>query len=328
MFQLKILTDLSKMPKVVETNIDEVQPVIDAAIAKLDGLEVTDNKAEIVAADDDAAKLRKMRDAIKRFRIDNIALWKEPLAKFEAKCKESETKLDEAANKIAAKTNEVKDLWRTRKREKCAAVWEAKLAEAFADNAEAQAAPHFKAFFELWTNPKTKGTWCNSSVAMSTVEQAMAEEIARVQGVIEATQANYANEVEEVKAKAMLALYQRFDIADTIKAVNDWKAEQAAIAERAEKERQRVAEENARMQAAKANLAVKRAASGQGAPVPAERPTATTVAQPEPAKADTPPAGAEVTETYRLAITGTRAALAELKQYGLKLGIIFTNLDK
>ena len=56
MFTLKVLTDLSTMPKVVETNIDEVTPVIDAAIAKLDGLEVTDNKDEIVAADQDAAK--------------------------------------------------------------------------------------------------------------------------------------------------------------------------------------------------------------------------------------------------------------------------------
>lgn len=317
MFELKILTDLSKMPKVVETNIDEVQPVIDAAIAKLSGLEVTDNKADIVAADEDAAKLRKMRDAIKRFRIDHIALWKEPLAKFETKCKESEAKLDKAAADIAAKTNEVKELWRTRKREKCAEAWQDKLAEAFADNAEVQAAPHFKVFFDHWCNPKTKGTWVNSSVTMASIEQAMAEEISRVQGVIEATQANYANEVDEVKAKAMLALYQRFDIADVIKAVNDWKAEQAAIAERAEKERQ-----------AKAALAAKRAASGQGAPVPAEKPTATTVTQPEHDKAATPPAGAEVTETYRLAITGTRAALAELKQYGLQLGITFTNLDK
>ena len=33
MFELVIKTDLSKMPKVVETNIDEVTPVIDAAIA-------------------------------------------------------------------------------------------------------------------------------------------------------------------------------------------------------------------------------------------------------------------------------------------------------
>ena len=119
MFELVIKTDLSKMPKVVETNIDEVTPVIDAAIAKLDGLEVTDNKDEIVAADQDAAKLRKMCDAIKRFRLDHIALWKEPMEQFETKCKASEKRLTEAAASITAKTAEVKELWRYRKREKC-----------------------------------------------------------------------------------------------------------------------------------------------------------------------------------------------------------------
>lgn len=317
-FELKILTDLSAMPKVVETNIDEVQPVIDAAIAKLKGLEVTDNKADIVAADEDTAKLRKMRDAIKRFRIDHMALWKEPLADFERKCKECEAKLDNAATEIANKTNEVKDLWRSRKREKCAKLWQDKLDEAF-DNAEIKAAPHFKAFFDYWCEPKTKGTWVNSSVSMATVESAMVAEIERVKGVIEATMANYANENEEVKAKAVLALRERFDIADVIKVVNDWKREQAEIAARAERERQLKAErEEALKAAAAAKEAAKEVAApqgGQGAPVPIAKPTPNDNGV------------SDKIETYRLEIKGTRSALIELRQFGLAHGITFTKID-
>ena len=155
MFTLKVLTDLSKMPKVVETNIDEVTPVIDAAIAKLDGLEVTDNKDEIVAADQDAAKLRKMCDAIKRFRLDHIALWKEPMEQFETKCKAAEKRLTEAAASITAKTAEVKDLWRERKREQCNG-WLNEMMDAnFPDDKEIVCSASVQRFYENWVNPKT-----------------------------------------------------------------------------------------------------------------------------------------------------------------------------
>ena len=94
-FELKMLTDLSALPKVVETNISEVEPLILAAIKKTDGLLVGGTKAEVDAADADAACLGKLRDAVKRFRIDNVALWKRPMDDFEAKCKELEKRLDE-----------------------------------------------------------------------------------------------------------------------------------------------------------------------------------------------------------------------------------------
>ena len=100
MFELKILTDLSTMPKRVETNIDEVEPIIKSAIARVEGLVVTEKKEDILAADADAAKLTKMAKAIQRFRIDHIALWKEPMEAFEAKCKDAEKRLTEAEQKV------------------------------------------------------------------------------------------------------------------------------------------------------------------------------------------------------------------------------------
>ena len=326
-FELRILTDLSGMPERVETNIDDVQPIIDAAIERTKGLEVTDNKDEILAADADAAKLRKMGDAIKRFRIDHIKAWTEPMSVFEEKCKKAEKALTNAAADITTKTGEVKELWRTRKRENYANVWSDKLSEAFGDDRQLIDSDHAKAFFSHWTDAKTKGTWVNSSVSETTVTTAMDTEIQRMKDTLDAMGANYAGEAEEVKAKARIALCQRFDMNDVIQAVNAWKAEQKAIAERAEAERQRKAAQDAAMEAQKRALAEKRAAgatgSVSGAPAPAPKPA------PAPATAPTSEAqdDGNLVETYRLEVKGTRDALKKLKAYGVSIGIEFKNID-
>ena len=326
-FELRILTDLSGMPERVETNIDDVQPIIDAAIERTKGLEVTDNKDEILAADADAAKLRKMSDAIKRFRIDHINAWTEPMSVFEEKCKKAEKALTNAAADITTKTGEVKELWRTRKREKYAKVWSDKLAEAFGDDRQLIDSEHAKAFLIHWTDAKTKGTWVNSSVSETAVTTAMDTEIQRMKDTLDAMGANYAGEAEEVKAKARIALCQRFDMNDVIQAVNAWKAEQKAIAERAEAERQRKASQDAAMEAQKRALAEKRAAGatgiGAGAPAPAPKPA------PAPATAPTSEAqdDGNLVETYRLEVKGTRDALKKLKAYGVSIGIDFKNID-
>lgn len=334
MFELKIITDLSTMPKVVETNIDEVKPVIDAAIAKLDGLVVTDNKDDIIAADADAAKLRKMSDAIKRFRLDHIALWKTPMEDFETKCKAAEKRLTEAATSITAKTGEVKELWRNRKREKYQKLWAEKVAEAFDERI--QRCDHVSDFFKHWTDPKTKGTWVNSSVSESSVVAAMDAEIERMKQGVEAVKANYGDQSEEVQAKARYALYKAFDLNDVICEVNRWKAEQKAIAEAAEAERKLQAEKRAAMEQARRDLAARRAAEEANRVVEAEAaaaPSQTTPA-PAPVEAQDNQSGASdgkgdaaPVETYRLAVTGTREALMKMKEYGLKLGIAFKNLD-
>lgn len=320
MFELKILTDLSTMPKRVETNIDEVEPVIKEAIARVDGLVVTDKKEDILAADADAAKLTKMAKAIQRFRIDHIALWKEPMEAFETKCKDAEKRLNEAADTLRTKTSEVKDMWRAKKRDLCAGVWEAKLAEAFAGQDDVLTCEGAKAFFDLWTNPKTKGTWVNSSVDIRAVEEAMDAEIERMKGVLQAVAANYASADDEVKMKARKATLASFDMNAVVAEVNAW------VKERDE------------MEKAKAALAAKREAAAQAAaqaaanPAPAASATPTPTPTPAPqADAPAPSAAApadDPVETYRLAVTGSRSALVALRKYGLSLGITFKNLDK
>ena len=317
MFELKILTDLSTIPKRVETNIDEVEPIIKNAIARVEGLVVTDRKEDILSADADAAKLTKMAYAIKRFRIDHIALWKEPMEAFETKCKDAEKRLTEAADTLRTKTSEVKDMWREKKRQLCAGVWAAKLAEAFAGEKDVQESAAARAYFDLWTNPKTKGTWVNSSVDIRDVEAAMDEEVELIRRVLDAVAANYANADDEVKMKARKAALASFDMNAVIAEVN------AYVAERGE------------MESAKAALAAKRQAQAAHAaanPDPAASATPTTpVSQTPQADAHATPAAAhasDAVETYRLAVTGKRSALIALRQYGQKLGITFKNLDK
>jgi len=314
MFELKILTDLSTMPKRVETNINEVEPIIQSAIARVDGLVVTDKKEDIIAADADAAKLTKMAKAIQRFRLDHIALWKEPMEAFEAKCKDAEKRLTEAADSLRTKTSEVKDMWREKKRQLCAGVWAAKLAEAFPRDKDVHDCAAARSFFDLWTNPKTKGTWVNSSVDIRDVEAAMDGEIERMKGVLRAVAANYESADDEVKMKARKAALASFDMNAIIAEVN------AYVAERDE------------MEKAKAELAAKRQAQAAANSVPAASATPTPPNPPTP-QADAPAAPAaapatEADETYRLAITGKRSALIALRQYGIKLGITFKNLDK
>lgn len=317
MFELKILTDLSTMPKRVETNIDEVEPIIKSAIARVDGLVVTDKKEDILAADADAAKLTKMANAIKRFRIDHIALWKEPMEAFETKCKDAEKRLTEAADTLRTKTSEVKDMWREKKRQLCAGIWAAKLAEAFAGEKDVQESAAARAYFDLWTNPKTKGTWVNSSVDIRAVEEAMDEEVELIRRVLEAVAANYANADDEVKMKARKAALASFDMNAVIAEVN------AYVAEREEMEKAKAALAAKRQaQAAQAAANPAPAASAPAAPTPTPAPQADAPAAPAAAPANDP------VETYRLAVTGKRSALIALRQYGMKLGITFKNLDK
>lgn len=312
-FELKITTDISMLPQVVETNIDEVTPIINAAIEKTRGLEVTDNRDEIVAADEDAAKLTKMSKAIARFRIDTVNNWKAPMEVFEGKCKDAEKRLTEAADTIRAKTTEVKDIWRKRKAETCRGILDNAVEEAFPGDEGVRTCQHLETFFDYWTNPKTKGTWLNSTVKESEVEDAIRVELLRMKQTVEALEANYASEPEEVKAKARLALMSRFDMNDVIVAVNNWKAEQARIAEMAKAEAERKAAQKPAPTASPA------------APVETVAPTAP--ASPAPAPAANPATTGKV-ETYRLEITGTRNALLQMRKYGESLGITFKNLDK
>ena len=321
-FELKMLTDLSALPKVVETNISEVEPLILAAIEKTDGLLVGGTKAEVDAADADAAYLGKLRDAVKRFRIDNVALWKRPMDDFETKCKELEKRLDDAALKIRESTNAVKDKWRDAKRADARKQLDLLLDEAYADArlAAVRNSPRWPYFFDTWTNPKQKGSWLNATTSIASVTASIKAEIQRVNEGLEALKANYATADEEVKKLAYMKFCDTFDISATLSAMSRFLEERKQL----EEARRIDAERKAAAEKAKAELAAKRdQEAAAAAPVkPAPVPTTTPAQAPTTAKADV---GSHV-ETYRLEITGPRAAIKQMRDFGIGLGITFRKI--
>ena len=71
MFEPIIKTDISVLPKKIETNLDELEAVIKEKEEFARSLVVNvDSEEELVKADADAALLTKMEKRISRFRID------------------------------------------------------------------------------------------------------------------------------------------------------------------------------------------------------------------------------------------------------------------
>lgn len=317
-FELKMLTDLSTLPTAVKTNLSEVEPLINAAIEKTKGLLVSATKEAVDAADDDAAYLTKLCTAVKRFRIDNLALWTRPMNEFETKCKEIEKRIEAAATALRASTSAVKDKWKAERVEMARKQFELLLNEAYADErlASVRKSPCWGAFFATWSNPKQKGSWANATTSIATVTAAIKAEIQRVNEGLAALKTNYSASDEEVKKLAYMKFCDTFDITATIGAISRFIAEREQLAEarRIDAERKAAAVEAA--ERAKAE----RAANAEIEPSPAPAPASATSTAPAPT-----PTCSHM-ETYRLEITGPRDAIKKMRDFGLGLGISFRKI--
>lgn len=302
MFEPIIKTDISVLPKKIETNLDELEAVIKEKEEFARSLVVNvDSEEELVKADADAALLTKMEKRISRFRIDWTKEWQAPFESVIAKCKDYESRLKNAAADLRGKTEIGKEKIRAAKCEKLLAVWNDKTA------ACGITAPHFVRFFATMTDTATTGCWLNKGVKPEAAERQMDEEIARCVTALTTIKSNYGNESEEIKQKAWLALRENFDIAEAIAAVNAYKAEQAELAEAKKRDEERKA---AAMEKAKQELAEKHEAP---APAPAPAPAASVAPVPATDKVSF--------ETYILKVTGTRAALIALKAWCAENGV-------
>lgn len=299
MFEPIIKTDISVLPKKIETNLDELEAVIKEKEEFARSLVVNvDSEEELVKADADAALLTKMEKRISRFRIDWTKEWQAPFESVIAKCKDYESRLKNAAADLRGKTEIGKEKIRAAKCEKLLAVWNDKTA------ACGITAPHFVRFFATMTDTNTTGCWLNKGVKPEAAEKQMDEEIARCVNALTTIKSNYGNESEEIKQKAWLALRENFDIAEAIAAVNAYKAEQAELAEAKKRDEER----KAAMEKAKQELAE---AKKREAPAPA----------PAASVAPVPATDKVSFETYTLKVTGTRAALIALKAWCAENGV-------
>lgn len=303
MFEPKIITDISNLPKNIETNLAELEPIIAEKCELANTLIVSpDSLEECDRADADAAMLTKLGERIKRFRIDWTASWQSPFEGVIAKCKDYERRLAEAAKNLREKSAVGKDKVKAAKRDELYAVWNAKLDEGVSP--AMRGAPSFALFFDTMTDAKTKGNWLNKTVKPEAAHTQMDEEIARCKANAATVATMTAGEPTAVRSVAEDALYRHFDVAEVVEAVNQYKEQQKRIAE-AEARARQLAEETK-------------------AEPPAEARAPAPKAEPPRVLAD----GGVPLETYRLAVTGTRANLLALRKWGEEHGITFKNIDK
>lgn len=167
----------------------------------------------------------------------------------------------------------------------------------------------------MMTDPKTKGNWLNKTVKDETAHAQMGAEIDRCVNAYETMTKMTATEEIGVQTVAVEAISKHFDLTEVATAMCQYKEQQKRVAAAAE--------------AAKARLAARREEM-QHQPV---APAPSGVAEAPAPENHRPASRASVTEsvpleTYRLAVTGTRAALVELRKWGEAHGISFKNLDR
>lgn len=298
MFEPIIKTDLSTLPKRIETNLDDLNSFITEKVERAKSLVVNvTSLEEVEAAEADAALLTKLAKKVSRFRLDWVAVWNQPFESVIAKCKDYERRLNDAATDLRGKAKDGRDLVRAKVCDTLAHEWGKLTLEAF-DGTEY---PWFAEFFAMMTNEKTTGCWTNRGKKLEKVIEEMRVELKRCADALATIQATYAAESAGILSVAIDALGKRFDIAEAINAVNAYKEQRARAAE------------------AETTIVV---ASGKMVDCPMK-----THDEARVLVTDAPIAGAKV-ESYRLEVTGTRADLVALRRWGERHGVTFRNLDK
>lgn len=307
MFEPKIITDISMLPKSIETNLEELEPVIAEKCELANSLVVSpDSLEDCDHADADAAMLTKLCDRIKRFRLDWTASWQSPFEGVIAKCKDYERRLADAAKNLREKSAVGKDKIKAAKCDGYRQDWEGKIIEAIPR--DFCGAPWFSLFFAERTDAKTKGNWLNKTAKPDAVRGEMDAELERCVTAIDTAAKMYTGESAGLRAVAEKALAMRFEIADAVEAVNAYREQQRMVAEA--EARAKEAREAAQP------IAPQKPVEQKPVSQPKEEPPRVLSGEGRPL------------ETYRLAITGTREALIALRKWGEEHGIQFKNLDR
>lgn len=306
MFEPIIKTDISMLPKTIETNLGELEPFIADKCESAKALVVNPESIEdCEMAEADATLLTKLQKRISTFRLTWTKQWQAPFEGVIAKCKDYERKLGDASADLKAKAKQGRDIVRDRKRTQLEGVWETLIKERFADDYWV----HFDTFFAMMTDEGTTGCWTNRGKKEKQITEEMVAELDRCAEAMRSLMAMVAGDTPAIQQVAKDALGRHFDMTEAIGAVNSYKAQQ---------ERIKAAEDAAR----------ERLQAEQGKTTPQQ------VAKPSEAPAPSPavlvqdaPVTAKL-ETYNLAVTGTRADLIALRKWGEAHGISFKNLDR
>lgn len=210
--------------KHIEWNKDEFEAAIEAATK--DFQNVAYGEDQIKQAKADRAELNKLKKAIDDRRKEVKKTISAPYDQFEKEVKEVTQKLDNAVSQIDA---QVKGYEARQKEEKKAAIvafFEGEITRVGLMNVDIE--------------KLSDASWLNASVTMSKVKEAITAKVTNLRSGFD-----FCNNLpEDEQAIALTEFQKRYDLGDTLAAVNEYKNTKAAMeARKAQENAQRQAEE-------------------------------------------------------------------------------------
>ena len=364
--ELVVYTDLAKeLPKQIAFNYDELKADLQKTLEPLKGLVLEKTEENKKYAKNKRASVNKVAKMISDKRIEMKTLYLEPFNEFERRANELTAMCKEVSAGLDTFVKEVEEDEKSKKREAIHKHILDKVAEVFAGNEDAIKSNHwamFEAANPKWLNATVKVTTAFAEIdahvddcksACESVEGLYASHSAEALGkakveirkdfdinrVVKCVN-GYLEEQERIKQAAKEKFEReeaekRRRIEEEAKEKARREAEEKARKECEEAERKR-REEEERAEAerkerdAKAALAAKRAAaSGQGAPVPAEKPVVINVDSTRMKTVDVKPTGAtgeavaeeEPTDTFTLKLECDAEKLRETAAWCAENGI-------
>lgn len=176
--EFKIITDLSVLPQVIETNGEELKAWLSEKLTQYNEFVVTTET--IRAAKDDKAKLTKLRAALEERRKEVKRQCMAPYEDFERKYKELLTLIDEPIGRI---DTQIKALDEQEQQEKYN-----RLKEFFQGCVSRMEIP-FQVEFDRILNPK----WKNKTLKEDVLSKEIANEVYRIQNEVKELQEYYEN---------------------------------------------------------------------------------------------------------------------------------------
>lgn len=301
-----VVLDTMTLPDAVMAGLAEARAEIERDVLDARALVVNPElETEIVFAEKKSADLNGKAKKLASFRKAITDAWNNPLEEFTDTCKALERDLAGAATDCRDKANAGRDLARQRRTDECRAMWSGECARRDITPDDMDAIPHLRKFFAERVNPKSKGSWANRGTKVTAIRKEMRDEVNRVADLLDRFDAEYGTTDAETRVRLSQALLFDMNWNDLLVMENSIRKEKEAVerAKQADEERRRLAERYA----AEANAQAERiVAEVAAAP---EAPAAPVFTQDEPI------------ETYRLAVTGTRANLVALREWCAANGV-------
>ena len=176
--EFKIITDLSTLPQIIETNAEELKTWLSEKLTHYNALVVTPES--IAAAKDDQAALNKLRAALEERRKEVKKQCMAPYEDFERKYKELLALIDEPICKIDTQIKALDEQEQKQKYDR--------LREYFA-NCEASMDTGVKIDFDSILNPK----WRNKTAKESVLQQEIYDTVCRIIADVEELRSYYSD---------------------------------------------------------------------------------------------------------------------------------------